>query len=92
MPSSQLHGIFAATGPAGLNLEPDAFAHYRKPGAAPGSPFPAQIKWRWLKKRPTGMKEAQWQHIPKSNVGRGGKKQYDYVLSAEQAIALARLF
>ena len=48
-----LEGFFVATGPAGLNLEPEAWKASRKNKAkTPGSPFPAQLQVRLLPSSP----------------------------------------
>ena len=90
----QLYGIFVRDGPAALNIEPQAWAHYRKAGdPTDRSPFPAQVRWKELRKcRP--IKEDLWRHVPTQKVAYkpGGKPaQYDMWMSGAQAQKLAEL-
>ena len=40
---AELHGVFVADGPGGINLVPEAWAHHRKNPGEFGSPYPAQV-------------------------------------------------
>lgn len=90
-----LHGVFVADGPAGLNLEPNAWAHYRKPNAPPGSPFPAQVRFRSaLPVKSAPLPEREWTQIPTRMPSRypNGPVHYELFLDRCQAQALAALF
>ena len=89
---AQLHGIFVCNGPAGLNLEPNAWAHHRRPGAPQhSSPYPAQVRWQPFKVcKP--IREDLWKHIPRvKNAAPGRAPIYDLWMTGEQAQALAQI-
>ena len=92
----QLHGVFVRDGPAGMNLEPTAWAHHRKPGdRADSSPYPAQVRWQvWQVCKP--LREDLWKHIPTVKKqgkpsGQGPPTIYDMWMSGAQAQALAQV-
>jgi len=89
----QLHGVFVRNGPAGMDLEPNAWAHHRKPGASmTSSPYPAQVRWLvWKRCRP--IPENLWKHIPRIKQGGppGRLPIYDMWLDATQARELAQV-
>jgi len=90
--TKQLHGIFVRNGPAGLNLEPEAWKHHRKPGDSPNrSPYPAQVRWKeWKKCRP--IREDLWRHVPNVKGGGGNRPPiYEMWLTGPQAQELAKL-
>ena len=96
MSTRVLYGVMIRDGPPGMNLEPEAWAHYRKAGAPAGqSPFPAQVRWKqFIKCKP--VREAMWKDVPtiKSQgapSGKGPPTQYDMWMNAEQAQRLAKI-
>ena len=89
----QLHGVYVRDGPPGMNLEPQAWAQYRRPGdSSYSSPFPAQVRWREFKVC-RAIREALWSHVPPTlpGNGKGGKPMYDLFMSGQQAQQLAQL-
>ena len=88
-----MQGVYVIDGKAGMNIDPDAFKNYRKPTTPKGeSPFPAQIRFKLLRKC-APLKESLWTHIPTSlPPGRSGTKNYKYELSREQAEAFFHAF
>ena len=64
----QMHGVFAADGKAGLNLEPAAFGGFRRKGPEGSSPFPAQQRFRVHAER-APLPERVWAHIPNRKEG-----------------------
>lgn len=89
-----MQGVYVCDGKAGMNIEPDAFKNYRKATTPKGeSPFPAQIRFKLLRKCPTPLKESRWTHIPTAlPPGRSGTKNYEYALTPEQAERLFEVF
>jgi len=88
----QLHGVFLRDGPAGMDLEPQAWAHHRKPGASQSSsPYPAQVRWRALKMcKP--IHESLWRDVPTTKQIRNGSQPiYELFMNAQQAQRLAEL-
>jgi len=88
----KLYGIMVRNGPAGLDLEPQAWAHHRKPGAPQNrSPYPAQVRWsHWKRCQP--IREELWKHIPRHKQSPPGRPPiYDMWLNAEQAQQLAQV-
>ena len=91
----QLHGVFVRNGPAALNLEPEAWAHHRKPGDRVNeSPYPAQVRWQpWCWCKP--LAESVWSDVPTLKPGGSGpgrKNLYEMWMGREQAQKLATLF
>jgi hypothetical protein len=86
--------VFVRDGPAGMNIEPQAWAQYRKSGASRDeSPFPAQVRWKELRScRP--IKEDLWRDVPTLTAPYkpGGKPaQYNLLMDGAQAQRLAHL-
>ena len=48
----EMHGVFAAQEPGGINLEPEAFRSATKYGNPNASPYPAQIRFNTVSKFP----------------------------------------
>lgn len=85
-------GVFLRDGPAGMDLEPQAWAHHRKPGASQSSsPYPAQVRWRALKMcKP--IHESLWRDVPTTKQIRNGSQPiYELFMNAQQAQRLAEL-
>ena len=94
----KLHGIFIRDGPAGMNLQPDAWAQYRKPGdRTDSSPFPAQVRWQvWSQRQCSPIREDLWKDVPTVKragrpAGMGAPTIYDLWMSGQQAQRLAEL-
>ena len=92
----KLHGIFIRDGPAAMNLEPNAWAQYRKPGdRTDSSPFPSQVRWQvWRQCSP--IREDLWKEVPTvkragAPRGTGPPTIYDLWMSGQQAQRLAEL-
>lgn len=85
-----LYGIFVPDGNGGLNLIPEAWSAHKK-NSRPGSPFPAQQKFKVLH-RCAPMKRAAFQHIPTKKSEKYGNPIFDMWLNQDQTRALIRLF
>jgi len=88
----QLYGVFLRDGPAAMDIEPQAWAHHRKPGASQSSsPYPAQVRWKVLKKC-NPIHENLWRDVPTTKMMRGGSQPiYELFMNAQQARRLAEL-
>ena len=72
----QLHGVYVRDGPPTMNLEPQAWAHHRKPGDRRDvSPYPAQVRWRELRSC-RAIREDLWKHVPATKPGGKGNKPH----------------
>jgi len=99
--SKVMHGIFILDGKkeeaCGLNLVADAWIQNRNLLArandnAPGSPFPAQVRVKSLRKC-APIKEPAWTHIPSVKHRKpGGPLHYELWLSKAQAHEIIKLF
>ena len=94
-----LHGVFEATEPGAMNLDPDAWTsasgyvqgagrHYGKNGGnSGGSPFPAQVRFHVVHAFPP-LPESKFKHI----VTYKGSNQFEFMLSADQVEQIMTAF
>ena len=72
----QLHGVYVRDGEPTMNLEPQAWAHHRKPNDRQDrSPYPAQVRWRELRNC-RAIREDLWKHVPTQKPGGKGNKPH----------------
>lgn len=89
----QLHGVYVRDGPPTMNLEPQAWAQYRKPGDRQDkSPFPAQVRWREFRAC-RAIREDLWKHVPTQKPGgKGNKPHYKSAQPASLQVRESRPF